>query len=173
MPLVTPNARGSASNDFTSGHTNTRAPQELEDPSWVFQDGPLEIATRDDHNYSAHPSRYETETHLRTPIAGMGPLQNKQRIQCFEHGCDGRAFSCPENYKRHLREQSRIGATNCELCGKSFSRKSNCEQHLSKGRCRAFKELLSEAYSSTCGSDGVLGLHFSDDLQLAAERETR
>ena len=57
--------------------------------------------------------------------------------QCFDHGCNGRTFSCLENYKRHLRERERRTHVICGFCHTSFSRKSNRDQHIVMGRCKA------------------------------------
>ena len=60
-----------------------------------------------------------------------------ERPRCFDHGCDGRTFSCAENYRRHIREQSRSSRVSCPYCSLSFSRKSNRDTHVSNGRCKA------------------------------------
>lgn len=64
----------------------------------------------------------------------------KDRPRCFDHGCDGRAFSCPENYRRHIREQSGTSNVECTFCYISFSRKSNRDTHLSSGRCKVMRQ---------------------------------
>ena len=61
--------------------------------------------------------------------------------RCFDHGCDGRTFSCPENYRRHVREQSQSSRVSCPYCSLSFSRKSNRDTHISNGRCKALTAL--------------------------------
>ena len=60
-----------------------------------------------------------------------------KRPRCFDHGCDGRTFSCAENYRRHIREQSRSSRVSCPYCSLSFSRRSNRDMHVSYGRCKA------------------------------------
>lgn len=60
-----------------------------------------------------------------------------ERPRCFDHGCDGRTFSCAENYRRHIREQSRSSRVSCPYCSLPFSRKSNRDTHVSNGRCKA------------------------------------
>jgi hypothetical protein len=72
---------------------------------------------------------------LHTPPFSNG-LFGARLPQCFEHGCDGRTFSCPENYRRHIRERERFPDALCAYCLKSFTRKSNRDSHLSKGRCK-------------------------------------
>lgn len=55
--------------------------------------------------------------------------------QCFDHGCNGKIFSCRENYMRHVREKSGRHSVSCRFCGCEFSRRSNLEKHVSEGRC--------------------------------------
>ncbi|KAF1823911.1 uncharacterized protein K489DRAFT_302328, partial [Dissoconium aciculare CBS 342.82] len=55
--------------------------------------------------------------------------------QCFEHGCNGRVFSCHENYLRHVREKDGKNTVMCLVCGKEFTRRSNREKHLAQGTC--------------------------------------
>lgn len=57
------------------------------------------------------------------------------RPRCYEHGCNGRAFSSIENYRRHIREQLGLNSARCEICGALFSRKSNRDKHSAKGVC--------------------------------------
>jgi hypothetical protein len=58
------------------------------------------------------------------------------RPRCYDHGCGGKVFSCAENYRRHMRERDRSSTTQCPHCHISFSRKSNRDTHIAKGRCR-------------------------------------
>jgi hypothetical protein len=58
------------------------------------------------------------------------------RPRCYDHGCGGKVFSCAENYRRHMRERDRSSTTQCPHCSISFSRKSNRDTHIAKGRCR-------------------------------------
>lgn len=71
---------------------------------------------------------------IETPAADSKPLQ------CFDHGCDGRVFSCMENLRRHIREQSGNGRVQCPFCDLTFSRKSNLKTHYSKDRCRVVNQ---------------------------------
>jgi hypothetical protein len=62
------------------------------------------------------------------------------RPRCYDHGCGGKVFSCAENYRRHMRERDRTSTTRCPHCSISFSRKSNRDTHIAKGRCRALSD---------------------------------
>jgi hypothetical protein len=62
--------------------------------------------------------------------------------RCFEHGCAGRTFSCMENYQRHLRERRGGGKTQCPICNREFSRKSNMTAHIRSGKCKPLESLL-------------------------------
>lgn len=57
------------------------------------------------------------------------------RVQCFDHGCNGRIFSNRENYLRHLREKNGQGAIRCRYCGYEFTRRSNRDKHVAEGKC--------------------------------------
>ncbi|PMB70837.1 hypothetical protein BB8028_0002g04580 [Beauveria bassiana] len=58
------------------------------------------------------------------------------RLRCFDHGCDGRTFSSPENYRRHIREKQRPVDAICIYCMASFTRRSNRDKHVLNGKCR-------------------------------------
>lgn len=60
-------------------------------------------------------------------------------LQCYDHGCNGRAFSCLENFRRHIREQSGSGRVACAFCLKLFTRKSNRSKHIREGKCKALR----------------------------------
>lgn len=64
--------------------------------------------------------------------------------RCYQHGCEGRRFSSSENYRRHIRERSRLDRTTCPFCAAVFTRKSNKDTHVRKGRCKGFNTWLSE-----------------------------
>lgn len=68
---------------------------------------------------------------------GSANSNTDERPRCFDHGCDGRTFSCAENYRRHIREQNQSSRVSCPYCSLSFSRKSNRDTHVSNGRCKA------------------------------------
>ncbi|KAH8696352.1 hypothetical protein BGW36DRAFT_428365 [Talaromyces proteolyticus] len=57
---------------------------------------------------------------------------NKPR--CFEHGCGGRTFSSPENYRCHTREKTGLPEVICMFCLTPFIPKSNRDNHILTGR---------------------------------------
>ena len=96
--------------------------------------------------------RQNTRSNRETSIAhhasstyAYGLTITDTRLRCFEHGCDGRTFSCKDNYRRHLREKNGAGTVICEFCLACFSRKSNRDKHLSEGKCKVWKALVGEA----------------------------
>lgn len=66
--------------------------------------------------------------------------RQQSSLQCYEHGCNGRAFSCLENFRRHIREQSGNGRVACAFCLRLFTRKSNWAKHIREGKCKALRE---------------------------------
>ncbi|KFY28752.1 hypothetical protein V491_00306 [Pseudogymnoascus sp. VKM F-3775] len=89
------------------------------------------------------------ETSKHTPTSPV-EFDNRpdSRPRCYEHGCNGRAFSNIENYRRHIREQLGLNSARCEICGALFSRKSNRDKHSAKGVC-----WLPAQYRSQVGRD--------------------
>ncbi len=73
--------------------------------------------------------------HLHWPPHHAQNYGDKPR--CFEHGCSGRTFSSRENYRRHIRERTRSLDALCMFCLKSFTRKSNRDNHILNGKCKA------------------------------------
>ena len=63
------------------------------------------------------------------------------RPRCFEHGCEGRTFSCAENLRRHLREKSATKSVSCPFCSTNFTRRSNRDKHVARGACKILREL--------------------------------
>jgi hypothetical protein len=61
------------------------------------------------------------------------------RPQCFEHGCNGRRFSCNENYRRHIREKGMTRGFVCDHCQRRFTRRSHLSAHISAFRCKVLK----------------------------------
>lgn len=67
--------------------------------------------------------------------AGASSVANG--LRCWSHGCNGRTFSSPENYRRHMREQSGLERRHiCHLCGQEFSRKTARNAHVVNQRCK-------------------------------------
>ena len=69
---------------------------------------------------------------------GHNNASQDQRYRYFEYGCDGRPFSCRENYLRHIRERGSQEAR-CPRCNVAFSRSSNRDAHKASGRCKALE----------------------------------
>lgn len=100
-----------------------------------------------DGHLKVEASNNSTEfAHLRTTEGtswpfndGLQPKRGKRASpelpRCWEHGCEGRTFSCRENYLRHLRERG-SKEYRCPVCNVSFSRKSNMDAHRASGRCK-------------------------------------
>ena len=72
-------------------------------------------------------------------------LFQDHRPRCFDHGCEGRTFSSMENFRRHIRERDHDTRVVCDLCGVSFSRKSNRDKHVLSGKCLGFKRIVLDA----------------------------
>jgi hypothetical protein len=70
---------------------------------------------------------------------------NQSLPRCWGHGCNGRTFSCAENYRRHIRERSGGSRATCPGCHHQFSRKSNLDAHIASGKCKAMQAWLTEA----------------------------
>jgi hypothetical protein len=62
-------------------------------------------------------------------------IPKSPRVQCFDHGCDGYAFSSRENYPRHAREINGKGATQRSTYGLKFLRRSNRDEYVLQGKC--------------------------------------
>ncbi|KAL4809873.1 hypothetical protein BDV18DRAFT_49944 [Aspergillus unguis] len=108
-----PSESGSVSNR-TSISSGTTTPTDHSSPS---------------DSCSTHPP-VRTARRRRTARA-KGP------IQCWEHSCEGRAFSSLGNYERHLREKTgKAKSFQCEKCGQRFTRSTAKNKHIKFGRCR-------------------------------------
>jgi hypothetical protein len=76
--------------------------------------------------------------------------------QCYQHGCEGRRFSSSENYRRHVRERNKSDITTCPFCAVIFTRKSNQDTHVRKGRCKGLNGLLAEQINLLLDSEASL-----------------
>jgi uncharacterized C2H2 Zn-finger protein len=85
---------------------------------------------------SSNDSR-PTMTNMNTTTEPEQSTKDLQRVQCFEHGCNGLVFSSRENYLRHVREKSGKGTARCLICGMVFTRRSNRDNHVLQGKCPA------------------------------------
>ncbi|KAF2723502.1 hypothetical protein K431DRAFT_344724 [Polychaeton citri CBS 116435] len=97
-----------------------------------------------EHHSPEHLSSGESAERRMPQATTSVTLPIDERPRCYEHGCGGRAFSCMENYRRHVRERSGLSNAQCPYCNSSFSRKSNLNMHLSCGRCRVLNDWISE-----------------------------
>lgn len=61
-------------------------------------------------------------------------------LRCWEHGCNGRAFTTSSNLNRHRRERSSGRAFHlCPLCGAYFSRTTARNEHIQKRSCTTIR----------------------------------
>lgn len=111
------------------------------------------------HHHQHHRSHVTTTTSAPTsiPLGLKDPTSADPRPRCFEHGCAGKVFSCAENYRRHVRERSGTSMTECPFCRAQFSRKSNRDTHLAKGRCKALSVSSSASSAASHDLDGAAG----------------
>lgn len=65
---------------------------------------------------------------------------SEPKPRCWEHGCNGRAFSTRSNLIRHQIEKSQARRTcKCPRCGAVFSRTSARNQHVAKRSCNRIR----------------------------------
>lgn len=70
---------------------------------------------------------------------------NRQKPQCWDHGCNGRQFSTFSNLLRHQREKSGAASkARCPHCGTEFTRTTARNGHLYGGKCKGMPEALKE-----------------------------
>jgi hypothetical protein len=136
-----------------------QAPWDQIKTSWLlrsYESRPLEamhVPVNLAYSSSAQPQDLETPTHstngIQDPshiLKDLTPRQlvndNETQLRCFEHDCQGRTFSCAENYRRHIREKEKSAKVYCTLCRMSFTRRSNLRKHVSERRCVSFKAIL-------------------------------
>lgn len=68
-------------------------------------------------------------------------MGNRQKPQCWEHGCNGRQFSTFSNLLRHQREKSGTATkARCPHCGTEFTRTTARNGHLYGGKCKGLPE---------------------------------
>lgn len=66
---------------------------------------------------------------------------NRQKPQCWDHGCNGRQFSTFSNLLRHQREKSGTATkARCPHCGIEFTRTTARNGHLYGGKCKGLSE---------------------------------
>lgn len=73
-------------------------------------------------------------------------VTNRQKPQCWDHGCNGRQFSTFSNLLRHQREKSGAATkARCPHCGTEFTRTTARNGHLYGGKCKGMPEALKES----------------------------
>lgn len=66
---------------------------------------------------------------------------NRQKPQCWDHGCNGRQFSTFSNLLRHQREKSGTATkARCPHCGTEFTRTTARNGHLYGGKCKGMSD---------------------------------
>ena len=66
---------------------------------------------------------------------------NRQKPQCWDHGCNGRQFSTFSNLLRHQREKSGTASkARCPHCGTEFTRTTARNGHLYGGKCKGMPD---------------------------------
>lgn len=65
------------------------------------------------------------------------PQSSQQsKLRCFDHGCNGRSFSCQANLLRHRKEQSAEAKTfHCRRCSRPFTRATARNLHEKRRTC--------------------------------------
>jgi hypothetical protein len=94
--------------------------------------------------YPSYPGSYPAHSNYGVPPAILVPHPPQERIvdspkesRCYDHGCNGRAFSTHSNFLRHQREKSgQASKSNCPRCGAQFTRKTAMNGHLRHEKCK-------------------------------------
>jgi uncharacterized C2H2 Zn-finger protein len=109
----------------------------LHDPVWnpAQQGSSMGTSTNQQQWLLSSNDSRPTQMNTNTTIEPQQSTKDLQRVQCFEHGCNGQIFSSRENYLRHVREKSGKGAAQCLMCGMIFTRRSNRDSHVLQGKC--------------------------------------
>ncbi|TLS20422.1 uncharacterized protein PpBr36_11373 [Pyricularia pennisetigena] len=64
-------------------------------------------------------------------------MVSRPKLQCWEHGCNGRSFSTFSNLLRHQREKSgQATKATCSDCGTEFTRAAARNLHQENGKCK-------------------------------------
>ncbi|TLD03389.1 uncharacterized protein PgNI_12344 [Pyricularia grisea] len=64
-------------------------------------------------------------------------MVNRPKLQCWEHGCNGRSFSSFSNLLRHQRKKSgQATKVTCPNCGTEFTRAAARNLHQENGKCK-------------------------------------
>lgn len=82
-------------------------------------------------NGAAMPMRSSSES------SASRVIQGRSKPRCWEHGCNGRAFSTFSNLLRHQREKSgQASKATCPNCGAVFTRTTARNGHLQFDKCK-------------------------------------
>ncbi|KAJ5604923.1 hypothetical protein N7510_010077 [Penicillium lagena] len=77
------------------------------------------------------PTTSESEHQIRV-------ISSRSRLQCWDHGCNGREFSTFGNLLRHQREQSGLVVkAECPTCGTTFTRTTARKIHVAQEKCKS------------------------------------
>ncbi|KAI5201487.1 hypothetical protein AUEXF2481DRAFT_33756 [Aureobasidium subglaciale EXF-2481] len=90
------------------------------------------------------------------PVYKSASINSRKDLRCWDHGCQGRAFSSRSNLRRHQREQdARVKLLPCPFCGTNFYRKWTRDQHVARMSCKKSDRyiLALEAYLSRLTHD--------------------
>jgi hypothetical protein len=76
-------------------------------------------------------------------------VNSPKELRCWDHGCNGRAFSTHSNYLRHQRwKNGQAGKHACPRCGALFTRKTAMNGHMLLDKCRRLTSQYSPTHSS-------------------------
>jgi len=86
----------------------------------------------------AQPQTYHRSDSITSASSSSVKPQSsqKEKPQCWEHGCNGREFSTFSNLLRHQREKSGTASKSyCPKCGAEFTRTTARNGHLAHDKC--------------------------------------
>jgi hypothetical protein len=105
---------------------------------------------------SSHGSSYhhsDTINPAATQADAMRMVDGPKESRCWDHGCNGRAFSTHSNLLRHVREKSgQATKSTCPRCGAVFTRKTAMNGHMQHDKCKRKSGYDSER-SASAGAD--------------------
>ncbi|OQE71179.1 hypothetical protein PENNAL_c0109G04624 [Penicillium nalgiovense] len=94
-----------------------------------------------DFNFNRQPCPEQTPAELFSiSKPNDEPRITSSKVQCWDHGCNGKRFSTSSNLFRHERERRGLGANAvCASCGKTFTRTTALKYHIKRSRCSKFQ----------------------------------
>jgi hypothetical protein len=104
-------------------------------------------------------------------VADGAAKVHDEKPRCWDHGCNGREFSSPSNFRRHVRERSgEVSKPMCHLCGAVFARTSGRDRHIAKKSCnKAYRDAGDGPRS--VGSEGSHKQSFVPNDALCLQRQ--